>query len=74
MCASRGGRSSSSRSSRTLAAAGLKARHPVAYADCFAAALAIARKGRLVAGDPEFRRLGKDIPIEWLSRREGAFP
>ena len=53
---------------QTMAAAALKARHPVAYADCFAAALAIARKGRLVTGDPEFRRLEKDIPVEWLSR------
>jgi ribonuclease VapC len=53
---------------QTMAAAALKARHLVAYADCFAAALAIARKGRLVTGDPEFRRLEKDIPVEWLSR------
>jgi ribonuclease VapC len=53
---------------QTVAAAGLKARHPIAYADCFAAALAIARKARLVTGDPEFRRLEKDIPIDWLAR------
>ena len=53
---------------QTMAAAGLKAQHPIAYADCFAAALAIARKARLVTGDPEFRRLEKDIPIEWLAQ------
>jgi ribonuclease VapC len=53
---------------QTMAAAGLKARHPIAYADCFAAALAISRKARLVTGDPEFRRLEKDIPIDWLAR------
>jgi hypothetical protein len=53
---------------QTTAAAGLKAQHPVAYADCFGAALAIARKARLVTGAPESRRLEKDIPIDWLSR------
>jgi hypothetical protein len=25
-------------------------------------------KARLVTGDPEFRRLEKDIPIDWLAR------
>lgn len=53
---------------QTLAAAALKANHPIAYADCFAAALAVARRARLVTGDPEFRRLEKDIAIEWLTR------
>lgn len=53
---------------QTMAAAGLKAQHPIAYADCFAAALAITRKARLVTGDPEFRRLEKDISIEWLAK------
>ena len=52
---------------QTMAAAGLKARHPIAYADCFAAALAISRKARLLTGDPEFRRLEKEIPIDWLA-------
>jgi ribonuclease VapC len=41
----------------------------IAYADCFAIALAIARKARLVTGDPAFRRLEKRIPIDWLARR-----
>lgn len=53
---------------QTLAAAALKANHPIAYADCFAAALAVARRARLVTGDPEFRRLEKGIAIEWLTR------
>jgi len=52
---------------QTMAAAGLKARHPIAYADCFAAALA--RKARLVTGDPGFRRLEKLTHIDWLARR-----
>ena len=37
-----------------LAAAHLKARTPIAYADCFAAALAISQEAILVTGDPEF--------------------
>jgi len=53
---------------QTMAAAALKARHPIAYVDCFAAALAIARKARLVTGDLEFRRLEKDVAIDWLAR------
>jgi len=38
---------------RVLAAAHLKAAHPIAYADCFAAATAIARDATLLTGDPE---------------------
>ena len=49
---------------QTMVAAGLKTQHPIAYADCFAAALALARKARLVTGDPEFRRLERLIPID----------
>lgn len=56
---------------QTMTAAGLKAQHPIAHADCFAAALAIARKARLVTGDPEFRLLEKDIHIDWLPQCPG---
>jgi ribonuclease VapC len=52
--------------SLTLAAARLKARGRVAYADCFTAALAIARDARLVTGDREFEVFGGDIRVEWL--------
>jgi len=38
---------------RVLAAAHLKAGHPVAFADCFAAATAAARGATLLTGDPE---------------------
>ncbi len=34
-------------------AAGIKARHPMAYADAFAAATAVAHGGQLWTGDPE---------------------
>lgn len=51
------------------AAADLKARHPVAYADCFAAALARARDAVVVTGDPEFKLLEKELRVVWLDRK-----
>jgi len=50
----------------TLAAAELKAEHPIAYADAFAAALAQKLDAKLVTGDPEFKLLEDIISIEWL--------
>lgn len=47
-------------------AAIFKATHKMSYADCFAAALAKAKKAELVTGDPEFRALEKQIKINWL--------
>jgi predicted nucleic acid-binding protein len=41
----------------TLVAAHLKAICPIAYADCFAAALAQSKNATLVTGDPEFKKL-----------------
>lgn len=51
------------------AAADLKARHSVAYADCFAAALARARDAAGVTGDPEFKLLEKEARVVWLDRK-----
>ena len=42
-----------------LAATGLKARHPISYADSFAAALAMINNCPLLTGDPEFKSLEK---------------
>lgn len=52
----------------TLAAAHLKMDCPIAYADCFAAALAQLKNATLVTGDPEFNKLKPDcnVRIEWL--------
>ena len=47
-------------------AAILKATKKMAYADCFAAALAKLRNAELITGDPEFRPLEKEIKINWL--------
>jgi ribonuclease VapC len=49
-----------------MQAAALKAEHPVALGDCFAAALARKLNAALVTGDPEFRKLGKLIKVKWL--------
>ena len=52
-----------------LTAATLKANHPISYADCFAAALAIINRCPLVTGDPEFKSLEEEgvITVEWLT-------
>jgi ribonuclease VapC len=52
--------------SLTSLAAELKAMIPVAYADCFAAALAITREAEVVTGDPKFRLFGDRIKVRWL--------
>jgi predicted nucleic acid-binding protein len=54
--------------SRVLAAAHLKAHHPISYADAFAAALARELGATLVTGDPEFARLEGEVVVEWLER------
>src|SRR6266568_7872978 len=47
-------------------AAIFKATHKMAYADCFAAALAKQKKAELVTGDPEFKEVESEIKIAWL--------
>ena len=49
-------------------AAELKAAHPIAFADCIAAALAIRLEAPLVTGDPEFRRVQHLLEVHWLPR------
>jgi ribonuclease VapC len=55
----------------TLAAAHLKMDCPVAYADCFAAALSQIKNATLVTGDPEFRKVKPEcnLQIEWLANQ-----
>jgi ribonuclease VapC len=50
----------------TLAAARLKAAHPISYADAFAAALAQTHGAAVLTGDPEFRTVADIITVEWL--------
>jgi predicted nucleic acid-binding protein len=49
------------------AAALLKGRYPIAYADAFAAALAQKYRCPLVTGDPEFRSI-PDLELDWIGR------
>jgi len=50
------------------AAAMLKATHPIAYADAFAAATANLLSVPVVTGDPEFRRLEPATKVFWTIR------
>jgi predicted nucleic acid-binding protein len=47
-------------------AAAFKRRGRIAYADCFAAALAKLNNAPLVTGDPEFKPLEREISILWV--------
>lgn len=49
------------------AAAILKAAHPIAYADAFAAATANLLDVPVVTGDPEFRRLQPETKVLWTT-------
>jgi ribonuclease VapC len=51
---------------RVLEAAHLKAGHPMAFADAFAIATAIAHKATLLTGDPEILEGHPDWPTEDL--------
>jgi ribonuclease VapC len=50
----------------TREAARIKATKRIAYADCFAVALARLKKAELYTGDPEFKAVERDIKIVWL--------
>jgi predicted nucleic acid-binding protein len=50
----------------TRQAASFKARYRLAYADCFAAALAKIHQCQVVTGDPEFKQLEKEIQVLWI--------
>lgn len=50
----------------TREAARMKATKPMAYADCFAAALARLQKAELYTGDPKFKAVEKEIKVVWL--------
>jgi ribonuclease VapC len=50
----------------TFAAAHIKARHPVSYADAFAVALAQTLNAIVLTGDPEFHTVEQLVTVEWL--------
>ncbi len=51
----------------TRGAASFKAKGRLAYADCFAAALARERKAELVTCDREFRQLENMVKVLWIN-------
>lgn len=55
---------------RATRAGGLKTKYNLAYADAFAAEVAIERGAWLVTSDPEFSNLGKALSVYSLPRHE----
>jgi len=47
-------------------AARLKAVHTLSFADCFAAATAIRERAVLITDDPDFKKVGKAVVIDWV--------
>ncbi|GAB4255169.1 MAG: type II toxin-antitoxin system VapC family toxin [Thermoleophilia bacterium] len=56
---------------QTIAAARLKARFPLSYADAMCAALGELAGLPVITGDPEFRAVEGRIQVLWLGEREG---
>jgi ribonuclease VapC len=50
----------------TREAARIKATKRMAYADCFAVALARLKKAELYTGDPEFKVVEKEVKVVWV--------
>lgn len=51
---------------RTFAAAHVKARRPLSYADAFAVALAAELEAQVVTGDPEFEKVEDLVTVCWV--------
>jgi len=49
-----------------MAAAKIKAKYPISYADAFAVAKALQSGATVVAGDPEYKIVSKVIEILWV--------
>ncbi len=49
-----------------LAAAHVKAHHPISYADAFVVALAQQMQAIILTGDPEFGKIADSVAVEWL--------
>ncbi len=51
---------------RVLAAARIKAQHPISYADAFVVAAAVEFKATITTGDPEFKHIESIASVLWL--------
>ena len=50
----------------TKAAAAIKSKARMSYADCFAAALAKRKQAVLVTSDPEFKQVSGEVKVHWV--------
>ncbi len=55
--------------SQAIKAAELKATYRIPYVDGIAAALALQHRATIVTSDRDFEKLGRQLPVLWLSRR-----
>ena len=49
-----------------IAAARIKAEHPLSFADCFAVVSAQRADAVVITGDPEFKKVEHLIEVEWI--------
>ncbi len=49
-----------------MAAAKIKAKYPISYADAFAVAKALQSGAMVVTGDPEYKKVSKIVEILWV--------
>ena len=49
-----------------MAAAKIKAKYPISYADAFAVAKAVQSGATVVTGDPEYKKVSKIVEILWV--------
>ena len=52
---------------RVIEAARIRAEYPLSFADCFAVATAYRERASVITGDPEFKKVGHMIEIEWIA-------
>jgi len=57
-------------SQTVLAAAHIKANHPISYADAFVVVAAQNINGIIMTGDPEFEEVTELAKVEWLKKRK----
>jgi predicted nucleic acid-binding protein len=44
----------------------IKAEYPISFADCFAAATALRYHATILTGDPEFKKFGSMVSVDWI--------
>jgi len=49
-------------------AAMIKSQYPMAFADCFAAAVAQHTDALIMTGDPEFKLIEDQVKIQWINK------